>query len=125
MTAKKKSFFTATVIKLLFFLPTLFGFVGNFFALVEIEARLAGRNLVTLLVLYLMLGSLLTSLWLCLLGLLFLYLITVQSSWALGLMIILVFNLLFLIIIGIIMIRLKNNLLFPETRNLLRHLRNQ
>jgi uncharacterized membrane protein YqjE len=84
--------------------------------LAHLEAKLAKQSLVNLIILALVLGGLLTTTWLCLLGLLVTYLMSIQFSLLAALGIATLLNLILLAIVGLVMLKLKNNLFFPATR---------
>jgi len=122
MADKEKSSFSKTIVSLIIAVPALYRLVNNFIALIELEAKLAERSLVRLFILYLVLGSLLTSVWLGILAMLSLYLVSLQLSWLMSLFIVFVMNILLLLIVGLIMLRVKHDFSFPRTRCFIRNI---
>ena len=121
MTKNKKPGVSRTLISLISVIPAIWNIINNLLAHVEHDAQLAGRTLLTIVLLCLAFLALLTSAWLGLMGILLVWFVSLHLSWMLSLFIILVFNVLFLIILGLIIFNIKNNLFFPQTCQLLRH----
>lgn len=121
MTAKRESYFSRIVITAVKMVPALFSLFNHFLLLVELDARRAGKSLITISVLALILVFLLTSIWICLLGMVLIGLLSLKLSWIVSLLIIMGINILLFIIMGLIIVRLKNKLFFPKTRRLLRN----
>ena len=115
MTEKRKSSLGKTLINLALLIPSLFSLLCNITTLIRIEARLAGRSLVIIIGLLMLLGTVLVSTWFCILALLFIYLTSLQLSTAVSLLIILLLNILTIVLITSMAFRHKKNLLFPET----------
>jgi hypothetical protein len=115
MANKRKPGFSKAILNLIILVPTIFSLFSKIFALVGLEARLAGRSLVTILILAILFGMVLTTTWLCVLSLLLVYLIT-QMSLVLSLGIIIAINLFLLLVIAFAMSKMKNNLSFPVIR---------
>lgn len=122
MTHKKRQTIGNTIVKIVMLIPTLFGLITKISTLIGFEARLAGRSIVVLLILSLVVGSLLTTIWLCVLAILSFYLISWHWSWVQSFVFIAMLNILLLILIGFIMSRVKENLTFPILRKQLRHM---
>ena len=119
MTDKKRksSFsFTSAILNLIMLVPNLMGTVSRITSLMAAEARLAGKSIILLITLSIVLASFITSTWICLLVMLFVFFTSLGWSVAAALTIIFLLNLLTLIIILFIMLRVKKNLLFPKTR---------
>jgi hypothetical protein len=114
MAKNNKNGFTNSVLSLVFLVPKLFSFVNNIGALIKAEAQHAKRNLILIVFLILISVILVTSTWLCLLGLLYLYLTTHLAPIP-SLTIVLAFNIFLLIIIGLVIYLSKRNLFFPAT----------
>jgi hypothetical protein len=123
MEEKKNNFVTRFIIDFLMIVSSLFKFIPNLIFILEFEATAAGKSLVSLLMLYLIAGTLLTSTWLCLLSICFIYFISLHLSWLLSLFIIVIINLLLLIITGLMILRAKNILSFPQTRHMLQKIK--
>ncbi len=115
MASKKKFPLSETVINLLLLIPNILGIIRNITTLINLEARLAGKAVVLIIIFSVIYAILLTSTWICLLALLFIYLTSLQLSTMSALLIILGLNVLSLAIIGLVISRAKKNLLFPET----------
>jgi len=122
MTNKRNhiSKFIFDVITILF---SLFKIIPNFISLVEIEAQIAGRSVINLLILHLIAGILLTSIWLSINGMCLVYLLSLQLSWLLSLFFICIINFTLLIITALVMIKVTHNLSFVRTRHLLRQIK--
>src|SRR5438128_1316819 len=105
MAEKKNNFLIKFVIDSATFVFSLFKLVPNIISLIESEARSAGKSLIYLLLLYLIAGTLLTSIWLCLLAMCFVYFISLHLSWLLSLFIIVIINILLLVITALIISR--------------------
>src|SRR5580658_1334262 len=122
MTDKKNNLLSKYIVDLAMCFFSLFKIIPNFILLVEIEARSAGKSIISLLIMYLIAGSLLTSVWLCMLAMCFIFFISSHLSWLLSLFIIIVINILLLIINMICILKSKDNLSFAKTRELLRNI---
>jgi hypothetical protein len=114
MAKKNNGGFTNSVLSLIFLVPKLFSFVNNIGALVKAEAAHAKRNLILIVFLILISVILVTSTWMCLLGLLYLYLTTHLTPIP-SLAIVLAFNIFLLIIIALVIYLSKRNMFFPAT----------
>ena len=119
---KKKSTLSKAVLNLIFLVPTFVSILSKIATLVELEARLAGKSLIRLIVLSIVFGTLLTASWLGMLAILFSYLQSLSLTPLTSLFILLLLNIVLLVIIGICLNSTRNNLLFPEIRNQLRYL---
>lgn len=116
---KKKSNLTRTFLSLLVGLPTLLSILNKITSLIRFEMRLAGRSIVNIIILAILCALLLTSAWLCLLAMLFIYLTSLQWSIQFVLLILFALNLLLFLIVFRIITKHRQNLIFPETRDLL------
>lgn len=116
MTQKKRTSFARLFLDLVLVVPNIINLASNMVSLLGVEARLAGKALLIILLLSLMFASLLTISWVCLLGMLFLYLISLHWSWLFSLFVIFMGNTILLLMIGIIILTIKNNLFFSATR---------
>lgn len=112
---EKKSPFSKTLLNLVLLIPNLISVALKLSSLVGREARLAGKSFIIIIGLAIFSACLFTSTWICMLGLLYIYFQSLLWSPAACLLIILLINILVLLIIGLIMYRMKNNLFFPET----------
>jgi hypothetical protein len=101
---------------MLILVPTFFSLFGKVIALVGLEARKAGKSITKLIVLAVMCGIVITSTWLCVLGLLAAYLISIQYTYTCIFTILIIVNLLILIILAKLMKQSSKYLFFPQTR---------
>ncbi|EKD54056.1 MAG: hypothetical protein ACD_60C00126G0002 [uncultured bacterium] len=123
--AKRNKFSLGDTVKnVIMLVPNIIGIVSDLAALVRLETQLAGKTIVTVLILSIMYAFLMISIWFCLLAMLFIYLVTsLQWSLMMSLLLLLGLNTLCLMIIGFIIVRIKRNLLFPATLSECRSLR--
>jgi hypothetical protein len=121
MTKKKSSGFSGTILKLVLLATNVFGFVENITAVVRSEACRIGKSVLVLMVLSFLLSSILICTWISLLGMLLVYYLSLHWSLLFSLSMILLLNIIFLAIIGLILSRVKNSLLSPLGRNQLRN----
>jgi len=105
------------ILNVIFLLPTLYNLVGKIVALASYEAYLARRNLVKIIIIAIMSGIVLASIWLCLLAGCGLYFISIGLSYPLTFLVIILINILILIILSIMIKNAEKNLLFRATRN--------
>ena len=120
MPQKKKSNISKAILNLVLMVPNLFSFVKNIISLAGLEARLAGRSIILIIVLSLLSVCVLTSTWLCMLGFVFLYLYSLKMSLLFCMFVIFMMNILLLLIISMLLCKYKNNLSFPATRRQIR-----
>lgn len=121
MKNKKRSGFTRSILDILFSIPNILYLASNIISLLLIEARLAGKSIITILILSVIFSTLLISTWLCALALLFMF-FTIHLGPILSMTLLLLINLLLLLVIGLIISKTKNNLTFPITREQCCHL---
>ena|ERR1700722_4057819 len=114
MAKKNKGGFTSSILSLIFLVPRLFSFLSNISTIIRLEARQAGRSIAIILLLVLMCTILLTSTWLGLLALLYLYL-TSHLNPIPSLSIVILFNVFLMIILGLTIYLAKRNIFFPAT----------
>src|SRR5579862_6063719 len=98
------------------FLDLFFKLISDVSRLVHLEAQLASRSLLKIFVLAFILAILLTSTWLCFLGLLLYFLLSLQLGWLVSLSLIILFNFFIIFLVCIFIFKAKNNLFFPATR---------
>ena len=84
--------------------------------LASLEAKLAGKSFIRILVLIYIMGFFLLSTWLGLLVILFVWLISLQVSWLMAAFVVTLLNFTTLIIILFTILKMKQNLFFPATR---------
>ena len=116
---QNKNSFIHTLVRLILLFPILFRTINQFLSLIESEAALAKRKIIILFICMILFFSLIFSTWLCLLAMFFVYLISLKLSLVFSLLITFILNILLLIISGLIILNLKNGLLFPKTREIL------
>lgn len=119
MAKKKKPTLSRAILSLMVGIPALLSLTGRIKSLIGFEARLAGRSLVGIMILTIVYALLLSSSWLCVLAMLFVYLTSLLWSIQIILLTLLGINLIMLIIVGCIIRNYKKRLIFPETRHLL------
>jgi uncharacterized membrane protein YqjE len=93
-----------------------FGLIGNYKNLIALEARFAGANLIKMIALSLVLISLLTSTWISLLILLFLFFKFLNIGDILAIALIFFINICCLFAVWLVMQKMKTSLSFPATR---------
>ncbi len=120
--AKRKPSLVKSILNLVAIVPTFFSVLGNVITFIELEAQLAGKSLVQLIVLSIVFGTLLTATWVGVLAMLFIYFQSLSWTPLFSLFIILVINIITLTIVAIFLCTVKKNLFFPEIRNQLRYL---
>jgi hypothetical protein len=91
----------------------IFSDIGS---LAKAEARLAKQSMVRIFFLSVLLFTLLTTTWLCFLGLTVAYLMYLKFSLLMSLFIVTALTALLAMMVGLIILRLKNNLFFRATR---------
>lgn len=116
MAHKKKRSMGRTLLKVVTLVPTLFSVFTNITALVGWEAKRAGKSVVTIILFAFFAAFLLTTIWLCLLGILFLYLVSLHWTEIQALLFIILVNVILLGVIGFVISKVKNNLTFPLIR---------
>jgi len=114
-----KNLLNKTIIDFVLLIYSLFKTIPDLIKLAELESRALAENMVSILILYLIAGTLLTSIWLCVIAICFVFFISLQLSWILSFFIILVLNVLLLIITVLLVLRKRNNMAFRKTRNLI------
>jgi len=115
--AKKSGNWHGILTALLTTIPSILNIARNLVACVECEVRMAKRGLVTLAILFIFAVALTVGVWLCTCAIVFIWLQTWLSMLA-TLTIMLVAHLLLLIIVGLMMARAKDKILFSHTREL-------
>ena len=120
MTKKSKEREGSTVIGLITMIAGIASTVSNLIDLIGYETKLAHHSFFKAIILALITGLLLTSTWICLLGMLVYYLVTMQVSLPLSVLIVIVLNLLLTIIVMLLFLRARDQLSFKESRRALR-----
>lgn len=119
MTKKKKPTLGKALINLVLGIPVLLSLTKKIGTLVGYEARLAGRSILGMIMLILLSVILLSTTWLCLLAMLFVYLMSLHWSMQIILLTLVGVNVFILLIVFCLLIKHKKRLCFPETRYLL------
>ena len=122
MTDKKSNFLSKLVVDIVTSLFSLLKIIPTVTYIIEMEARDVGKNLVWLMVLMMISGVLLTSIWVGILAMCVVYLVSLNLGWMLSLLIVVVINILLLIITALIIANTKHDLSFEKTRELLHHI---
>jgi uncharacterized membrane protein YqjE len=91
----------------------IFSDIGS---LAKTEARLAKQSMISIFFLAIVLVTILTTTWVCLLALIVAYLIYLKLSLLFSLLVVTVLNILIVALICSVMLRLKNDLFFRATR---------
>lgn len=118
MAHKNKTSMARYILSAITVVPSLFRFSIGFVHSFSSEFRIAGKSIVSLLIFLVVFGILLTTTWICLLSLLFVYLTSLAWTALHALLLLLLINIVLVGIILIAILRLKRNLTFPETRQL-------
>ena len=116
----KKLSLSRVISKLIRVVPNVLNLACNMTSLLELEARLASRTVVYLLMLICMSVVLLTSTWMCMLAMIFIYLTMIHVNIFLILFILILLNIVLLLIIGMIVSKIQKNIFFPNVRRLVR-----
>lgn len=124
MTHKPKPKAHRSIIHYITLFANVFSLINNVITLLGIETRLAGKSLATIVVLSLLMMSVLTITWFCLLVLLFLYFTSLHLSMMVSISLILLLNIIVLIVLAIAISRQKKNLMFAATREQCREICN-
>ena len=95
---------------------TFFKLLSGFKSLVTLEARLAKKSLVTIIILLVLMACLLAATWISLLALIVAALLSIHFSLLSSLALIVLLNIFLILVMGIAVLKLKNNLFFPVTR---------
>lgn len=120
MAKKQKKGIAGAILRLLMVLPAVLNMTATLMSLVQSEFLSMRKKLVLFMVLGFFCLALMMGAWLCVTGLLVIYLQTLQLSLASSLMIVLVFNFLLLVITGLAMSFIKVDPTFPETRKVVK-----
>lgn len=119
-SSKKKSSF---IYNLILLVPNIFHLIKNITRIIKRDAYLAGKNIVLIIILTIMLACLLTSTWFGVLAIIFLCLVKLQLGLLSSAIIVLLLNILLIIFILKGISKAKQHILFRETqRQVSRHL---
>lgn len=110
--AKRKHNIGSVILNLLMLLPSFMNLANKVISIVGWEARIAAKSVVSLVILSVFFGVVLTSIWFSLLALIFIWFI---SFWSIPLSIffIILINLVILLIVGFFMAKSKRKLTAP------------
>lgn len=95
---------------------TFFKALADAASLVGAEALLAGKSLINIVVLIVVMRILAIITWLCLCGSLAVYLAQLTQSWSISLLALALVNFIALFAVYLMQLKLKKNLSFPATR---------
>ena len=110
-----------TILNAAIILPTLYNLVGKVFTLASYEAKLAGKNLIKIIIIAIVSGIIVATTWLCLLAMYGLFLISLGWSYQTTLLIIVLINILILGILALLIMYAEKNLSFRATRYQIRN----
>ncbi len=117
MTKKKKNTVRQFFLKALLAAPLLLSFVNNVMSLIRLEASLAGKKMIIILVLSVMAAFLIATTWLGLLLILHSYFVAMLHWSEISSLSVLVLLNFFLFLVTILIIaKMKKNLFFPKLR---------
>lgn len=122
MTKKNKSGTSRSILNLLLVVPSIISFASNLVSLVQTEAYEMRRSIIWLVILLIFSTVLLSTLWVGLMGLLYIFFLSLNMSSTASLVFILVMNLFLLIITCLIISMVKSKIGFPETKEIVRKL---
>lgn len=120
--ARKKSSNLSTLVKYVLVLPAVFHLVHGIFEIARDEAAAVRRKFVYVVMAALFALALLASIWLCVTALIILWLLSLHLTPVAAITITLVFNLLLLMIVGLMLSIVKIDPLLPETRKVIKDL---
>lgn len=120
VTKKAKEKEGGAIINFIVMVSKIASMASHLVELISYETKLAHGSFFKAVILALMTGLLLTTTWVCLLGILVYYLVMMQVSLPLSLLIVIVINILLTIIVLLLFLRSKDELSFRESRKALR-----
>jgi len=112
MADKKRRSSDRSFWNLFLLVPNLFSLVRSVLYKIKIKTYFTIKNVIVLLMLALMLGFLLAATWMSLLGILFFGLIKLQWTWYVAAMVVMLLNVLFLLILGFFIMRVRDSIAF-------------
>lgn len=124
MAQKHKTSMTRYILSAITVVPSIFRFSISFVHSFSSELRLAGKSIVSLLIFLVVFGILLTTTWICLLSILFVFLTSLAWTALHALLLLLLINIVLVVIILIAILKIRRTLTFPETRQLFREVVN-
>lgn len=110
------------LVKLVIIFPIIISLLSNLMGSFGHQLKKAIRSFFSLLILSIIAALLLFTIWLCIMGLAYFYLLTFMLSQLSVVFILLIANILLLMIIAMLARKHKNNLALPEVRYYLREL---
>lgn len=120
MKDKNKLSLSRMLKDVIFMVPSLFFSVTNLTAIISAEAQLAVRSLIVLVILCFITAALLTTAWLCLLGMLLTFMLSMHLSLITSFLILFFCNVVLLVLVFFIISYYRRYLSFPATSNMLR-----
>lgn len=115
MSNKKRPSIAETLLHVVTLVPNLVNLATNVTSLLNVELRLAGRNIMMLVTLSVLFALLLMTTWLGVLTLLFIYLTSLQLSMAASVAFLMLLNIIVMMFLFIFLMRAKTELFFPRT----------
>lgn len=116
MTVKKKRSFINILLEYSTLIPSIVNLANNIVSFINLEARLTGKSIFNILLLSAVFALLLATSWLCLLAMILAYfVIYLHMHLIAAIAIILLINTLAMVIIGLMLAKAKNDLLFSRS----------
>lgn len=122
MAKKNKAGTSRSILNLLFVVPSIISFAGNLVSLVQAEIHEMRRNIFWMVVLLVFSTVLLSTLWMGLMALLYIFFLSLNVSSIISIVFILLLNLFLLVITCLCATLVKNKIGFPETKEVVRKL---
>jgi hypothetical protein len=113
---KKGSSIFGFIKNLIFVVPNLFSLLTYVVTIAGYETRLALRSLIVILILAFVVGALVTTTWMGVLAMVYIYLVSIHWTPLASIAIVLLVNLVMLLIFAIIILKQRKNLSFIATR---------
>jgi hypothetical protein len=120
MKDKRKLSLSRMLKDIIFMVPSLFFSVTNLTAIISAEAELAIKSLIILIILCFLTAALITAAWLCLLAMLFMWLLSLQISFVVSFLILFACNVVILGIVFYVISRYRKNLSFPVSTSVIK-----
>jgi hypothetical protein len=122
MKKKNNAGLTRNIVKIFMIIPAIFSLTANLISHVRFEALLMKKQIVCLMILAMFFFVLLFSVWLCGIGVLVMYLHSLDVSMMMIAVLTFIINLLLLIIVSLLLVQLKIDPTFPETRKAIKEM---
>ncbi|HSW68921.1 MAG TPA: hypothetical protein VLI69_02015 [Gammaproteobacteria bacterium] len=114
MPDRKKRSAAKSITNLFLMAPKLFGLIRGVWRKIKLETYFTIKNIIILLMLAFMLGCLLTATWISVLAILFFWLLKLQWTWYAAAALVMALNIVFLIVLGIFVLRIRDRIAFSE-----------